>query len=532
MRLLSGLLALPALVGLTLALVLTASGLSTAPAVERASIASSGAQTLGSSQSAALSADGRYVAFSSDASSLVPGDTNGVRDVFVHDRVSGVTERVSVSSTAQQAGGASAGLLAGGPRISGDGRYVAFSSEASNLVPGDGNGTADIFVRDRVAGTTERVSVGAGGGDAHGESVTPSIGVDGRYVTFTSLAGDLVPGDDNNDRDVFVRDRVGGTTELISVGLDGTPGDRASGGLGAGPARITPDGRHVVFGSFATDLVTGDANNFDDVFVRDRVAGTTERVSVATDGAEGNGHSVYGTISDDGRFVAFSSPADTLTLPDLNGASDVFLRDRDAGTTVRLSDAAGAQASGGSSFAAISGDGSAVVYHSDASNLITGDTNMTTDVFLQDVASGAIERISEPLAGETNGASLFAEVSADGEAVAFESAASNLVAGDGNSNSDVFAWGKPLRVSPPQPLATRTPTPDPCSPVAPMLGDVDRDGVVNSIDAALILQLAAGLLTGLPCPAAADVNGDGRIDAIDAALVLQYVAGLLDELPP
>lgn len=527
MRLLSALLAVPGFAGLALAFVLTASGLSTAPAVERVSVASSGAQAFGSSQSASVSADGRYVAFSSDASGLVPGDTNDVRDVFVHDRVTGITGRVNLSSIGEQANGASAGILAGGPRISGDGRYVAFSSEASNLVAADGNGASDVFVRDRVAGTTERASIATGGAEAHGESVTPSISADGRYATFTSLASDLVPGDDNNDRDVFVRDLVAGTTELASVALDGTPGDRASGGLGAGPARITPDGRYVVFGSFATDLVAGDANNFDDVFVRDRMAGTTDRVSVATGGAEGNGHSVYGTISDDGRLVAFSSPADTLTPLDANGALDVFLHDRDADTTARLSDSVGGQGNGGSSFAAISGNGSAVVYHSDASNLVAGDTNMVTDVFLQDVVSGAIERISGALAGEANGAGVFADISADGEVVAFESAASNLVAGDSNSTNDIFVWGKPLRVPPPQPTATRTPTP----PVA-LAGDADCSGDVNSIDAALILQLAAGLLTGLPCPAGADANEDGRVDAIDAALVLQYVAGLLDSLPP
>jgi len=512
---------------LTLVLALTASGLSTAPAVERVSVAPSGAQAFGSSQSASLSAGGRYVAFSSDAPDVVPGDTNGVRDVFVHDRLTGVTERVSVSTGGGPANGASAGLLAGGPRISGDGRYVTFSSEASGLVPNDGNSASDVFVRDRIAGTIERVSVASAGEEALGDSVTPSISSDGRYVTFTSAAGNLVASDDNSDRDVFVRDRVAGATELVSVALDETPGDRSSGGLGAGPARITPNGRFVVFGSFATDLVAGDTNDVDDVFVRDRVAGTTERVSVASDGTGGNGHSVYGTISDDGRFAAFSSPADTLTPADLNGVSDVFLHDRDAGTTARLSDAPGAQANGASFFPAISGDASAVAYHSDATNLVAGDTNAATDVFRQDLYTADIERVSAPAAGESNGASAFAEISADGTVVAFESLASNLAGGDSNGARDVFVWGKPLRVAPPQPTPTRTPTPRP-----PLAGDGDCSGDVDSIDAALILQLAAGLFSGLPCADAADVNGDGEIDAIDAALVLQFVAGLLDELPP
>lgn len=512
-----------ALGGIAFFAALHVSGLSTPPAVERVSVSSSGGQAFSSSTAAGLSADGRYVAFASDATGLVPNDSNDVRDVFVHSRLTGVTERASVSAGGAEGHGASGALGAGGPRLSGDGRYVAFSSEAPDLVPNDGNGTADVFVRDRVAGTTERVSVAGDGAEAHGESVTPSISRDGRYVTFTSLADDLIAGDGNSDRDVFLHDRTTGATELVSVASDGTHGNFPSGGLGAGPARVTPDGRYVVFGSFANNLVANDINGFDDVFVRDRVAGTTERVSVASGGAEGDGHSVYGSISDDGRYVAFSSPAGTLAPSEGFAGSDVFLHDRQTHTTSRLSDApGGAAANGASFFPAISGDGTAVAYHSDASNLTPGDMNNTTDVFLQQISGGAIERVSAPVAGPIGGGA-FAEISADGAVVAFESLAGDLVPGDSNSERDVFSWGKPLRASPP-PTATPTRTPTP--PAAPP-GDVDcRDGV-TSIDAALILQLDAGLISALPCQSAGDVSNDGAVNAIDAALVLQFVAGLL-----
>jgi Tol biopolymer transport system component len=529
MRRYTGIAAAIGSVTLTLTLVLTASSLSTPPAVQRVSVTSADGQALGSSQSASLSADGRYVAFSSDAAGLVPNDTNGYRDVFVHDRVTGITDRVSVSSGGGEAHGTSAGVLLGPPRISADGRFVAFASEAPDLVPNDGNRAPDVFVRDRVAGTTERASLGHDDAPLPGESVAPSISGDGRYVTFTALSDGVVPGDDNTDRDVFVRDRVAGTTELISVALDGTSSDRASGGFGAGPARITPDGRYVVFGSFSTDLVDGDANNFDDVFVRDRVAGTTERVSVATDGTEGNGHSVYGTISDDGRYVAFNSAASTLSANDMNILGDVFLRDRQAGTTVRLSDAPSEQANGASSFVAISGDGSSVAYHSEASNLVAGDANTTADVFLQDIASGAIERVSVPAIGEAHGASTFAGISADGSVVAFESVAADLVPGDGNGARDVFVWGKALRVPPPPATATRTPTPPRC---LPLLGDANGDGTANSLDALLILQYIADLVPSLPNLAKADTNQDGSVTAVDAFLLLQYQAGLIACLPP
>jgi Tol biopolymer transport system component len=227
---------------------------------ERVSVSTGGVQAYWPSDDPALSADGRFVAFHSDASHLVPGDTNGLGDVFVRDRRTGRTERVSVSTR-----GVQGDRDGGSPALSADGRFVAFHSEATNLVPGDTNGKRDVFVRDRQAGTTERVSVSTAGGQANDYSYTPAISPGGRFVAFQSLATNLVPGDTNGWGDVFVRDRQAGTTERVSVSTGGVQGNDSS----YFPA-ISAVGRFVAFTSKATNLVPGDTNGKRDVFVRTR----------------------------------------------------------------------------------------------------------------------------------------------------------------------------------------------------------------------------------------------------------------------
>jgi Tol biopolymer transport system component len=491
---------------------------------ERMSVSTGGAQGTGPSLSPAVGANGRFVTFASDAPDLVSGDTNG-RDVFVRDRLSGSTELVSIASDGTQANRAA--LF---PAISGTGRYVVFQSDADNLVPGDTNDATDIFTHDRTTGTTTRASVSSDGAQGSNDSVTPSISADGRYVTFTSLAGDLIQEDTNEDRDVFVHDLDTGVTQLASVASDGTQGNAASGGFGAGPARISADGRFVVFGSFASNLVLDDAAGFDDVFVRDRLLNTTECASLSSAGIVGNGHSMYPSISDDGRYVVFYSQADNLAAGDANDATDIFLRDRQASTTIRLSDVpAGGQSNGTSRLPVISADGRLVAFQSSATNLVPPDDNGASDIFLYDLDGGEMRRLS--LAGggsDAAGASSFATISEHGAVVAFQSDATNLVAGDTNGSTDVFAWAKPLAA----PTPTITPSPTPTQPAPALTGDVGCDGTTNSIDAALILQLGAGLIGSLPCEENGDVNDDGVITAIDAALVLQYDAGLIDSLPP
>jgi Tol biopolymer transport system component len=218
------------------------------------------------------------------------------------------------------------------PSITPDGRYVAFSSLASDLVAEDRNGDPDVFVRDLVLGTTTLVSVALGGGAANGISWVPSISADGRYVAFQSAATNLVPGDRNHTADIFVRDLVAATTTRVSVDTDGGDPDDIS-----SSATISSDGRYVSFASLATDLVAGDGNRKEDVFVRDMVAGTTTRVSVDTGGGDANDSSSDPSVSTSGRFVAFSSFASDLVLGDQNFIPDVFVRDLMAGTTVRVS---------------------------------------------------------------------------------------------------------------------------------------------------------------------------------------------------
>jgi Tol biopolymer transport system component len=325
----------------------------------------------------ALSADGRYVAFQSMATNLIPGGTQIGGHVYVRDRLLGTTERVSVDSNGNEGDTACMGATS----ISADGRYVAFDDASSNLAPGKNGIHQDCYVRDRVAGTTERVSCDSNGVDGIYDSVVPFISADGRYVAFQSSASNLVDGDQNNTEDVFVRDRTAGTTEVVSAGSAGDLGDNAS-----SASAISPDGRFVVFTSWATNLVAGDTNGFLDVFVRDRSTGVNERISLDAGGGESDEISLGGAISADGRFIAFWSLADDLVAGDTNLSFDVFRRDRALGTTERVSvDSSGAEGDATSWAPSLSADGKQIAFTSDATNLVAGDTNGAGDCFLRDL---------------------------------------------------------------------------------------------------------------------------------------------------
>jgi len=425
-------------IGMLCALILVCVALFTPPAfcgsTERVSVSSTGGQANAWARGGSISADGRYVAFYSEASNLVSEDTNGYSDIFVHDRLTGTTERVSVSSAGEQGDGTSPDH----PVISGDGRFVAFRSEATNLVLGDSNRSYDIFVHDRATGNTERVSVSSAGEQGDGSSFHPSISGDGRYVAFYSRASNLVPGDTNGYNDVFVHDRLTGTTERVSVSSTADEGNWHS----EFPS-ISADGRFVAFSSNASNLVPGDTNGYSDVFVRDRLTGTTERVSLSSAGEQANGTSRDPSISGDGWFVAFRSGATNLVSGDTNGADDVFVYDLFTGVTERVSiSSTGGQGNGRSGpTLAICGDGRFVAFYSDASNLVPGDTNAAGDHFVHDRLTDTTERVNMSSAGEQgNSASQypFVAVSADAQYVAFASEASNLVPGDSNGYSDIF----------------------------------------------------------------------------------------------
>jgi Tol biopolymer transport system component len=284
----------------------------------RVSLGTGGNQGNYQSYDCALSDDGQFVAFVSGADNLVPGDTNGDADVFVRDRAAGTTTRVSVAT-----GGAEANEGSFHPAISGDGRFVAFYSWATNLVAADTNGAIDIFVHDRDTGQTSRASVATGGVQANADSNYPTISDDGRFVLFDSFATNLTPGDTNGTADVFLHDLTSGTTTRVSVADDESEGNSWS-----AAAEVSADGRFVTFVSGASNLVAGDLNGFEDVFVRDRTGGTTIRVSRATDGSEANARSEWPAASGNGRFFAFASLASNLVQSDTNNAADVFLHDR------------------------------------------------------------------------------------------------------------------------------------------------------------------------------------------------------------
>ncbi len=404
--------------------------------IERVSVASGGGQVLANFEHPSISSDGGFVAFVSDAP-FVAGDAGGF-DTFVHDRETHTTERISVASGGHQGTGDPDDFNVGTPSISATGRYVAFVSVAADLVPGDTNGQRDVFVRDRQAGTTERVSIRTDGGQATSASFgssSPSISSDGRYVAFASSATDLISGDTNGMSDIFVRDRVAGTTERVNVA---TGGAQAAGGHSLDPA-ISSDGRFVAFESTAYNLVSGGTGLRSAVLVRDRQAGTTELVSVPLQSGDGSRGAYFPTISADGRYVAFHSDASHLVDGDANGVSDAFVRDRALGQMQRVSVPAGGESNGGSSQAKISADGRFVAFSSFATNLVPSDTNGFEDIFLFDRQTGTIERVSTTASGDpANSSSELASISGDGALIAFVSGASNLVANDSNGVRDIF----------------------------------------------------------------------------------------------
>lgn len=416
---------------MSLSLGLTSLGLNAA-SVKLVSADSQGNPGNGSSNNPAISANGRYVVYHSDAGNLVAGDTNNSTDIFHYDRKTGITSRISVASQGQ---GSDSSV---DPRINSNGRYVVYSSAATNLVEGDTNVRYDIFLFDTKTGATGRVSVDSLGVQGNGGSFTPSISANGRYIVYESEANNLVKGDNNLSRDIFLYDRKTGATRIVSVDGQGNPGN-----AGSYSARISANGRYVVYHSDAGNLVPGDTNSAPDVFLFDRKTGATTRISVHKSGAQGNGGSFSGHISANGRWVTYSSDAGNLVDGDTNAKSDIFLYDRTTGITRLISlDSLGNQGNDGSYSPRISSKGRYVVYASDASNLVNGDANGFPDVFRFDKKTGITSRISVGSQGNegTGGGAFSPSISTNGRYVVYESFADNLVAGDVNNTADIFLY--------------------------------------------------------------------------------------------
>jgi hypothetical protein len=400
-----------------------------------------------------ISADSRYVAFLSQANNLVTGDTNGHVDVFVHDRLTGETTCVSVGPNGEQA---NAGSFSAS--ISADGRYVAFASEATNLLENRTNGQFNVFVHDRSTGTTSLVSVSSNGTQGNGDSADPDISPDGRFVAFQSLAQNLVVNDTNGQLDVFVHDRMTGETTRVSISTNGVEGNNWS----SSPA-ISADGRYVAFYSFARNLIDGQNIRYQrNAFVHDRSTGTTSLVSVSSNGTNGAGDSFSTDISADGRYVAFYSTASNLVSGDTNGQTDAFVHDRITGETTRVSISTnGTQGTGGSFRPSLSADGRLVAFESIANNLVEHDENKVPDIFVHDRQTGQTSLVSIANDGsQGNKYSYNPSISADGQFVAFSSDATNLVADDTNDRRDIFVYDRAGVVSP-TPTPTPTPLPQP-----------------------------------------------------------------------
>jgi Tol biopolymer transport system component len=461
---------------LGLALVLTPSASAAKHDVDLVSRATgaAGAKGNGRSSAPAISDDGRFVAFESESSNLDPDDLDGTMPgggVFVRDLATGTTTLVS---RATGIAGVKANDESWAAAISADGRYVAFASAASNLHPEDGDGISDIFVRDLRAHTTTLVSRAAGesGEKADDGSSYPSITPDGRFVAFSSDASNLDPDDTDATRDVFVRDLRGNTTTLVSraTGIAGAKGNDRS-----YEPSISADGNVVAFNSQATNVHPDDSDASPDVYVRDLAASTTTLASRATGVAGVNaGDALRPEISANGRVVAFMSQTDRLDPADDGDTDqDVYVRDLDANTTTlvsRADGATGASADHYSSDPELSADGRLVAFQSEGQNLHPDDGDSRYDVYVRDVAANTTTLVSRDAAGaKGNGYSYHPAISADGRYVTYASAATNLHADDGDATLDVFrrdVLGEPREPAGPAPAGPIATQPAAATPAA------------------------------------------------------------------
>ena len=400
------------------------------PPTQLVSVSSAGVPANSVCKAPDISYDGRFIAFECRASNLVSGDTNKVSDIFVHDRQTGQTERVSVGPNGIQANGASSE-----PAISDDGRYVVFTSKATNLIPPPAQALGiaayrgpgvNVYLHDRETHLTTLASRRPDGRPSDRRAWLPDISPDGRYIVYSSHSYNLVPPDRNGiKRDAFIYDRVLGTTEYADITSDG-----ANPWSGGSIAAISADGRVVTYRSKAGDLVRGDTNRKFDIFAYERATRDIKRVSVSTTGQQGSADAHNPQVSADGKYIVYESPA-PLDAPDQNSVTDIYVHHLPTAATTLVSlPSTGESTNGLSNVPVISGDGRIIAYVSRATNLVPDDTNGQADIFIFDQVSGQTTRVSlgdnDQQAG---GASSTPAVSGDGKWVTFVSNAKNLISG-------------------------------------------------------------------------------------------------------
>lgn len=374
-----------------------------------------------------LSANGRFLAFTAQSPGAV--------DVFLRDTVLDTIETIS-----RREDGGAVLAISSTPSISGDGRFVAFVSTAENLVDGTSGpvpNSLDVFLKDRLTGRVELVSRGRSGGPGNGNSSVPVLSADGKFVAFCSRASDLVPDDTNGRQDFFVFDTTTREIERVNVSGSGAQDDVASPFTCLKPG-ISADGRFVAFDSTAPNLVAGDTNGVNDIFVRDRLLERTERVSIGSAGQEGRSVSVSPSISADGRFVVFASDATEFAADQNSFGTDIFLRDRALGTTERISTGFDGRDGNNRSFSpVVSADGRFIAYLSSASNLVRGVSGSSL-LFLFDRERRETTLESPGIGTSGIGSSGTPGITPSGDLLVFSSFASNLVPDDTNGVEDVF----------------------------------------------------------------------------------------------
>lgn len=405
-----------------------------------ASIAQDGDVIDFGTREASISDDGRYVSFMSFSSWVFAGDTNSSFDIFVRDMVGNTTEHISKSTAGVQANDSSTGAI-----ISKDGNSVFYMSRATNLEAGDTNGFNDVIKRNLVADTTSILSKSSLGVLGNGTSYPISVSSDGRYVVFYSAASNLVSDDDNNGTDLFLLDQV--DSSVVRLAIETSRAN--SNGSVTGGFVISETGQYVAYSSDATNLVANDTNSFTDVFMYNRATGGQELISKSSAGIQGNNLSANPRISDEGRFVVYRSLASNLVAGDGNAKNDIFYHDRTTGETLLISESlTGTTGNDESLVADISSDGSFVVFDSKATDLVLGDTNGRSDIFLWTKVSGAVEKISINGSNQNpNGDSSNPKISANGRYIAYQSAATDLVIGDTNGRIDVFVYDLDLNTT-------------------------------------------------------------------------------------